>query len=125
MTAWLQDLLASGSEDEEPAPEKRPDDPIRIVLIEEMVLRAVAVGDVGVCSIPNADGIEEICVAVSRPPVGDEELLRRITDAFRGFQFGRFRVLKMPGIPRTATGKLQRKVLKDAVAQAIRQHAAR
>src|SRR5262249_58664501 len=30
--AWLESVLASASEDEEPAPEKRPDDPIRIVL---------------------------------------------------------------------------------------------
>jgi acyl-CoA synthetase (AMP-forming)/AMP-acid ligase II len=93
--------------------------------IEDMVLKVVKVGDVGVCSVPNADGIEEICIAVSSPPVGDEELLRRITDAFRGFQFGRFRVIKVPDIPRTPNGKLQRKILKDAVARVVRESSAR
>ncbi len=94
-------------------------------VIEDMVLKAVEVGDVGVCSVRNADGIEEICIAVSSPRAGDAELLRRITDAFRPFQVGRFHVVKGPGIPRTPNGKLQRKVLKDKVAQAIRQNAAR
>jgi len=93
--------------------------------IEELVLRAIEASDVGVCSVPNADGIEEICIAVSSPPVGDEELLRRITDAFRGFQFGRFRVIKVPDIPRTPNGKLQRKILKDAVARVVRESSAR
>src|SRR5262249_11761003 len=31
-TAWLQGVLASGQEDAEPAAEKQPDDPVRIVL---------------------------------------------------------------------------------------------
>ena len=94
-------------------------------LIEDMILKAVVGADVGVCSLPNRDGIEEICIAVSRPSVGDEELLRRITDALRGSACGRFNVVKVTRIPRTPTGKLQRKLLKDAVVEAIRPSLAR
>jgi acyl-coenzyme A synthetase/AMP-(fatty) acid ligase len=83
--------------------------------IEEMVLRAIDASDVGVCSVRNADGIEEICIVVSNPRDSDQELLRRITDAFRDFEFGRFHIMKVPGIPRTPSGKLQRKALKDIV----------
>ena len=94
-------------------------------VVEEMVLRAIAAADVGVCTTPNADGIEEICIAIAGARTSDPELLARITEAFRGFQFGRFHIIKVGGIPRTANGKLRRKVLKDAVADAIRQNAAR
>lgn len=92
-------------------------------VIEDMVREAVEVADIGAVSISNADGIEEVCVAVVRPSVGDEELLRRVTDIFRGAQLGRVHVIKVPAIPRTSNGKPQRKVLKDTVSQAIRQNA--
>ena len=42
--------------------------------IEAIVLEAVEAADVGVCSLPNADGIEEIHIAVSGPSAGPEEL---------------------------------------------------
>ncbi|MGH6703810.1 MAG: class I adenylate-forming enzyme family protein [Bradyrhizobium sp.] len=88
-------------------------------VIEDLILKTGEVGDAGVCSISNADGIEEICVAVSHPRCGDEELLRRITDAFRARHFGRiFHVIKLSAIPRTANGKLQRKALKAIAATA-------
>ncbi|HLJ21052.1 MAG TPA: class I adenylate-forming enzyme family protein, partial [Stellaceae bacterium] len=91
-------------------------------VIEELVLKLGEVADVGVCGVPNRDGIEEVCIAVAGQRTSDEELLRRITGAFRGFQIGRFNVIKLPSIPRTANGKLQRKVLKDAVARTVREN---
>jgi len=91
-------------------------------VIEDLVLKAAEVGEVGVCSIENADGIEEICIAVSSPRDSDSELLRRITDAFLGFQFGRFHVIKLAALPRTPSGKLQRKHLKEIVAASLRTH---
>jgi 2,3-dihydroxybenzoate-AMP ligase len=94
-------------------------------VIEDLVLKSADAADVGVCAILNADGIEEIGIAVSSPRHSDEELLRRITAAFRGFQFGRFHVVKVAGIPRTERGKVRRKVLKEIVAEAIRQNTAR
>ncbi len=89
-------------------------------VIEEMVLRAISAADVGVCTAANADGIEEICIAIAGARTADHELLARITEAFRGFQFGRFHIVKVDGIPRTANGKLRRQVLKGAVAEMIR-----
>jgi acyl-coenzyme A synthetase/AMP-(fatty) acid ligase len=94
-------------------------------LIEEMILRSIEAADVGVCSIPNANGIGELCIAVVSPRASDAELLRHITEAFRGYQFGKFHVVKLPSIPRTPNGKRRRNVLKEAVAEAIRQNAAR
>lgn len=88
--------------------------------LEDLVLRAAEVGDVGVCSIPNADGIEEICIAVSDARASDQELLERITHAFRDLQLGRFRVVKVARVPRNANGKLQRNLLKDAAIRSTR-----
>jgi len=84
--------------------------------IEDIVLKLGEVADVGVCGVPNRDGIEEICIAVSGQRSSDDELLQRITDAFRGFQVGRFNVVKVTSIPRTQNGKVQRKALKDIAA---------
>ncbi|HKX08202.1 MAG TPA: fatty acid--CoA ligase family protein [Stellaceae bacterium] len=91
-------------------------------LIEGQIVKTAQVGDVGVCSVQNADGIEELCIAVSSPRDNDEVLLQRITQMFRGLQLGQFRVIKVASIPRTATGKIQRDLLKEIVAAATRGH---
>jgi len=89
-------------------------------MLEDLVLKFAAVGDVGVCSLPNADGIDEIAVAVSDPHGGREELLERVTRAFRSFQVGNFKVLIVDRIPRNANGKIERNRLKDAAARMTR-----
>jgi len=81
-----------------------------------VVINLGDVADACVCGVPNRDGIEEVCVAVAGQRCSDEKLLQRITEAFRDFQFGQFHVIKMSAIPRTANGKLRRKVLKGIVA---------
>ena len=88
-------------------------------VIEDLVLKLGEVADVGACAVPNRDGIEELCIAVAGQRCSDEVLLQRITEAFRRFQFGRFNIVNVPVIPRTANGKLQRKALKDAIAARI------
>ena len=88
--------------------------------IEGQIVKAARVGDVGVCSVRNDDGIEELCIAVSSPRDSDEALLRHITQIFRGFQLSPFRVIKVASIPRTGTGKVQRDLLKEIVAEAMR-----
>ena len=93
-------------------------------VIEDLILKLGEVADVGVCGVSNRDGIEEVCIAVAGQRSTDEELMRRITEALRRFQVGRFNVIKVPGLPRTANGKLQRKVLKDSVSQTVRQNTA-
>ena len=85
-------------------------------VIEDVVINLGDVADACVCGVPNRDGIEEVCVAVAGQRCSDEKLLQRITEAFRDFQFGQFHVIKMSAIPRTANGKLRRKVLKGIVA---------
>jgi acyl-CoA synthetase (AMP-forming)/AMP-acid ligase II len=88
--------------------------------MEDLILGLAKISDVGICSIQNADGIEELCVAVSGARGNDQELLDRITYAFRAFQFGKFYVTKLDRIPRNANGKIQRNALKDAAAALIR-----
>jgi acyl-coenzyme A synthetase/AMP-(fatty) acid ligase len=88
-------------------------------VIEELVIRLGEVADVGVCGVPNADGIEEVCIAVAGQRSSDDDLLRGITEALRRFQLGRFNVIKVSAVPRTPNGKLQRKALKDIVAAAV------
>jgi len=89
-------------------------------LLEDMVLNATSVGDVAICPIHNADGIEEICIAVSDARGNDQELLECVNRAFRGYQIGRFYMVRTDRIPRNANGKIQRKLLKDVVATAMR-----
>ena len=83
--------------------------------IEGWVMQHATVGDLGVCSLRNADGIEEICVAVARPGHGETELMERITRAFSDHHIGRnFYVVRLARIPRNANGKIQRGLLKQA-----------
>lgn len=89
-------------------------------VIESRIVKEAQVGDIGVCSVQNADGIEELCVVVSSPRDTDDVLLQRITQVFSGFQLGQFRVIKVASIPRTATGKVQRHLLKEIAAAATR-----
>ena len=90
--------------------------------LESLVMKVADVGDVGVCSLPNADGIEEVYVAVSGNRTSSEELVARLNDAFRPFQLGRFYVVRATHIPRNENGKVQRGVLKQAVAMATRRN---
>jgi acyl-coenzyme A synthetase/AMP-(fatty) acid ligase len=84
--------------------------------IEASIAAHAAVADVGVCAMRNADGVEELWIAVSGADARDDRLLQRINDAVRQFPLGSFRVVKLAGIPRTATGKIQRGPLRDAIA---------
>jgi len=86
--------------------------------VEAQLLRQVPAGDAGVCSLPNRDGIEEVCVAVTSPRVDDRELARLVTAAFAGLQFGCIHVVVLERIPRDEGGRILRTALKEAVASA-------
>lgn len=88
--------------------------------LEELVQQSMEVGDVGICSIPNADGIEEACIALSDARGTDQELMERITEAFRQVPLGGFYVIRLARIPRNANGKIQRDLLKQAATDAFR-----
>lgn len=83
--------------------------------LEEHILRSTGAADVGVFTLPEPSGVEELCVAVSGWRDSDEELTQSITRALgtRGL-LGRFHIVKVAGIPRTQTGKIQRHLLKRA-----------
>lgn len=87
--------------------------------VEALVLGIAEVADAGVCSLRNADGIEEICIAVSGVRIGDRELTERIDRALRRSQLGKIHVLKLSGIPRNAAGKIERNLLRSVVAKSI------
>jgi len=87
--------------------------------LEGLVMKVTDVGDVGVCSLPNTDGIEEVYVAVSGNRTSSEEVVARLNDAFRPYQLGRFYVVRAARIPRNENGKIQRDILKTALAEAV------
>ena len=85
-------------------------------VIESGLQSAVNARDVGVFSISNPNGIEEIWVAVADAPVDDKELWERIEPSL-SLQFVRLHIVRLPAIPRNHGGKVQRNLLKQAVAQ--------
>lgn len=80
--------------------------------IEEMIQRTVEARDAGVCALRNADEIEEIWIAVTDCPIADAELLQRLRRVLGPLQIGTMRVLRLPQLPRNASGKIQRDELK-------------
>jgi 2,3-dihydroxybenzoate-AMP ligase len=87
--------------------------------LEDQLANQVPAADVGVSSIENADGIEELCVAVSTDAYDSPELRDRIARAFGDAQLGRYYIVRLARIPRTAIGKIERKALKEAVARTL------
>jgi len=89
-------------------------------MLEAWVQRHASVGDIGICTLPNPDGVEEICVAVANSAHGDAELLARVGEAFRHNHVGDFFVVKVPRVPRNANGKIERGRLREMAAAARR-----
>ncbi|HYC13097.1 MAG TPA: hypothetical protein VEC75_02550, partial [Stellaceae bacterium] len=88
--------------------------------LEAWVLRHATLGDIGICALAGAGGVNEICVAVADPAHEDAELLARVTEAFRHNHIGRFHIVKLARIPRNANGKIERNKLKDTIARVLR-----
>jgi len=88
-------------------------------ILERAILKNAPLGDVGVCSIRNAEGIEELVVGISEVRCDDRELLERLTTALTPFRVGHFHAVKLVSIPRNANGKLQRDLLKSTVARGM------
>jgi acyl-coenzyme A synthetase/AMP-(fatty) acid ligase len=87
--------------------------------LEAVVMQHLGGADVGVCTLPNEEGIQEIHVAVAGGSLGQQDLLARVNGAFASLPIGRFYVVVLPTIPRNAVGKLQRARLKEMVAAAM------
>jgi acyl-CoA synthetase (AMP-forming)/AMP-acid ligase II len=88
--------------------------------LEHLVAGRAGVRDVGVCSIRNLDGFEEVCVCVTTDGVGDETLEARVLAALRNIQLGRILILKLGAVPRNDAGKIQRDRLRRLAEDAMR-----
>ena len=84
--------------------------------IEADIAEFVGVGDIGVCTLANREGIEEVYVAIAGARLDPNELLARVNEAFRTVSVGKFYVVVLSAIPRNAAGKIQRARLKEQVA---------
>jgi acyl-coenzyme A synthetase/AMP-(fatty) acid ligase len=87
--------------------------------LEALLIERVGAGDVGICTFANREGIQEIHVAVANVQVDQRELLDRITRALSGVPLGKIHVVILATIPRNPAGKIERAVLKEAVARAL------
>jgi acyl-coenzyme A synthetase/AMP-(fatty) acid ligase len=88
--------------------------------LENLITRNVAVRDVGICSLRNSDGFEEICVAVVADGISDRDLSAHILNALRTIELGRVHICKTDALPRNEAGKIQRDELCRLVASAAR-----
>lgn len=86
-------------------------------VLEDLLMKHAIAGDVGVSSLPGADGVEELRIAVAGAPGSDQEMIDRILKALGRVQIGHFEVIKLGRIPRSANGKLQRQALRDVIAR--------
>ncbi|MGH7126099.1 MAG: class I adenylate-forming enzyme family protein [Stellaceae bacterium] len=86
--------------------------------IEAVVASRLPDGDIGVCSLRNAEGIESLYVALAAPQ-SDDELRRRIAGVFEGLGVGDVHLVRLARIPRNANGKIMRADLKEAVLTAV------
>ena len=89
-------------------------------VLEQAILRAVALRDVAVCSAPNAAGVEEILIGMVDAPSDDRALLACLRDALKPFRAGNFRAARLPQIPRNANGKIRRDLLRRALLDVLR-----
>lgn len=88
--------------------------------VEELILAEAHLDDVGVCSIPDSEGVEQLCIAVPTAVASDPQALARVAGLVRHVRVGNVFVVAVPQIPRTATGKIQRALLKAAALDAIK-----
>ena len=88
--------------------------------IEEMVMRSLGGGDAGAVSMPSADGIGELWIGVAGAAGSDEEIKARVVQALGVLEFATIHTVRLTEIPRNAGGKIQRDLLRQAVAQAAK-----
>ena len=89
--------------------------------VEELIMAKAAIEDVGVCTIPDAQGVEQLCIAVSGEVATDPGALERLGRLLGPSRVGSVFVVGLPQIPRTPTGKIQRALLKTVALEALTQ----
>lgn len=90
--------------------------------LEEKIRGLALVDDIGVCLVPNAEGIDEVWVAAVYNAPDHRDIAPRLEPGLRGYPFGAVRLIKLARIPRTETGKIVRAELRHAVIEAAKAH---
>jgi len=88
--------------------------------LEEQIMAEAGIEDVGICTVPDAEGVEQLCIAVSGAVAKDQRALERIGQHRGDTRMSNVFVVGLNLIPRTPTGKIQRALLKTAVLDAMR-----
>ena len=86
--------------------------------LEDVIRQRTKVDDVAVCTLPNADGVEEVWVAAVYDGPDERDLKARLAPGFVGYPFGIAHLIKLARIPRTETRKIKRAELRQAVIDA-------
>lgn len=88
-------------------------------VLEQSILHAINAKDVGVCSVRNRHGVEELVIGMSGVSLGDSEVQERIAPELAAFQFAKAHLVRLPSIPRNVGGKVQRDQLKQILGNAV------
>jgi acyl-coenzyme A synthetase/AMP-(fatty) acid ligase len=88
--------------------------------LEERIMAEAAIDDVGVCTIADAEGVEQLCIAVTGAVATDTKALERIGHLTGAARLGNVFVVGISQIPRTPTGKIQRALLRTAALEAVK-----
>lgn len=88
--------------------------------LEEHIMSETGIDDVGVCTIADPEGVEQLCIAVSGASAEHQPALERIRQLRGELRMGNVFVVDVTPIPRTASGKIQRALLKTAVLAKVR-----
>jgi acyl-coenzyme A synthetase/AMP-(fatty) acid ligase len=85
--------------------------------LEERLHQLTGAKDVGLCTLPGGEGLEQLCVALAGIDSVDNELLGRVS-ASLGNSYGPVSLVTLPELPRNAAGKLVRRELRRVIEQA-------
>ncbi len=88
---------------------------INPVHIEEQLRRVISAEDFCVTGLRNADGLEQLCIALVLDSATSLEAMREIIAPVCSAQLGAFALVRVQSIPRTSTGKAQREKLKSLI----------
>ncbi|MCP4471094.1 MAG: acyl--CoA ligase [Gammaproteobacteria bacterium] len=83
--------------------------------LEENLVRALPVNDVCLTTLQDEKGVSRLCVIVEPLQEGNQEILEGIISSILPPVVGGFVLTSVDAIPRTGTGKIQRKELKQAL----------
>lgn len=91
---------------------------------EERLRNVISAEDFCVTAFPNAEGLHQLCIAVVLDSSANLKEIKDVSAPLISSHLGSFIMVKIPRIPRTATGKAQRKKLNTLILE-LQQSAAR